>query len=112
MLRIAAILTSDRRKEVKTATIRNLIPPNETSMPIKKAANPAANGTWATQPGFNKTAPQSMRSYSRKQQTVNPTSRTEHCATAAYGLNGAAMQQLMTLCRESNAKTPPRFRAA
>ncbi len=30
MLRIAAILTSDRRKEVKTATIRNLIPPNET----------------------------------------------------------------------------------
>ena len=44
MLRIAAILTSDRPRTVKIATIRNLILFDEASMSIKKVANPTANG--------------------------------------------------------------------
>lgn len=44
MLRIAAILTTDRPRAVKIATIRNLILSNEASMPVKKVANPTANG--------------------------------------------------------------------
>lgn len=44
MLRIAAILTSDRPRAVKIATIHNLVLSNEASMPEKKAANPTANG--------------------------------------------------------------------
>lgn len=37
---MAAILTSDRPRVVKIATIRNLILFNEASMPIKKVAKP------------------------------------------------------------------------
>ncbi len=55
--------------------------------------------------------PQNMRPHSRKQQTMNPTSRTQH-ATAAHVPYSAAARQPMALCRESNAATPPRFTAA
>ena len=55
--------------------------------------------------------PQNMRPHSRKQQTMNPTSRTQH-ATAAHIPYSAAARQPMALCRESNAATPPRFTAA